>query len=513
MDSLHTQFSRFHVFKKFKDLISSWWNIDIFLVEKTAKSYSLSRDLQLKNQAVEKLFSSQLFKDYFVRSVEEQLISANNPKKASIISFPWKQAGLEVWAVPLFLGEQAEGYIVATGFVSPEKRQTLKQALSYVGLPPEQVEASAQQLKNLSPSDADYVKKFLSILAEESFALIKERERQTQIISQIKDNQSFTQYETLIGKSAPMQFLYNVLDKIKSYESPILIQGERGTGKKYLAKLIHAQSLRKEQPFVHYNCSSLDSQFLESEFFGHAKGSFRGASFDKKGLFEEAEGGSLFLNEIGSLSLGLQTKLLRALQTSTFFPLGDTKEKKINVRILTSSSKNLEEMVEEGQFNKHLYYQLNVINIKLPPLRERQEDIPLLIEHILKEKDLVGSRSFSQKAMDYLYHYSWPNNIRELEMELEKILHSAQKRETITEEDISSHIKTGKSFIDSPHMFELGKQDLKSFIRDIEKTILIDALKKEQGNKTKVSKLLQLSRTSVISKIKEYKLEKLVNQD
>ena len=510
MYSLYDQFKDFHVFKKFRDLISSWWNIDIFLVEKNQKNLFLPKEINLNNKVVKSLMGSDVFRNYFLQSLKS-LEKEQSFKSKEFFSIKWKQVDIDILAIPLVLGDHLEGYIVATGFLNSKKLlENLKQALSYLNLSEEDIDRHLLELKSLNDSDKVYVEKFLSILAQESFSLIQEKQRQQEIVKRIQAEKVVQDYENFVGKSPSMQFLYNILTKIKTYESSILIRGESGTGKALLAKTIHAQSPRADKPFLSQNCSSLNNTFLESELFGHKKDAFKGASQDKKGLFEMADGGTIFLNEIGDLSLNLQAKLLRVLQDGEFFSFKDTVLKKSSARLLVATNKNLEEMIKEGLFREDLFYRLNVITIKVSPLRERKEDVPLLVQHFLKEKSPLEKKQFSQKAMKYLYNYSWPGNVRELSNEIEKILLLSDHNQTLlTEATLSKKITSSEPSFSKRNSFELGNQDLKTFLRSIEKEIITDALTQERGNKTKVAKLLGSSRTSIILKVKEYNLQNL----
>jgi len=228
----------------------------------------------------------------------------------------------------------------------------------------------------------------------------------------------------MIGKSKPMQSLYALLDKIKFADSTVMIQGENGTGKELIAKSIHYNSQRKDKNFVIQNCSAFNDNLLESELFGHVKGSFTGALKDKKGLFEIADKGTFFLDEIGDTSPQMQVKLLRVIQEGTFTPVGSTEMRKVDVRIIAATNKNLREMVEQGTFREDLYYRLNVINIRVPPLRERKEDIPVLVEAFLAKNAETSNKPKKQlmgRAVEKLYDYPWPGNVRELQNEIERL--------------------------------------------------------------------------------------------
>src|SRR5580658_219746 len=230
-------------------------------------------------------------------------------------------------------------------------------------------------------------------------------------------------FENIIGTSARMQEIYNLIAKIADTDSTILIQGESGTGKELVARALHFNSSREHQPFVAINCSALPENLLESELFGHKKGAFTGAVQDKIGLFEEAQGGTIFLDEINSMAQALQTKLLRVLQERQIRRVGETKSMPINVRVLAATNESLLEKTRDGAFREDLYYRLAVIPIEMPALRERLEDIPLLVNHFVqKNADHTGAepKKVDPKSLEVLARYSWPGNVRELENAIER---------------------------------------------------------------------------------------------
>src|SRR5688572_2131153 len=230
-------------------------------------------------------------------------------------------------------------------------------------------------------------------------------------------------FENIIGTSLKMQEIYNLIAKVADTDSTILIQGESGTGKELVARALHFNSNRQHQPFVALNCSALPENLLESELFGHKKGSFTGAAQDKIGLFEEAELGTIFLDEVNSMAVSLQTKLLRVLQERQIRRVGDTKSAPINVRVLAATNEGLQEKIKGGHFREDLYYRLAVIPIEMPPLRERSEDIPLLVHHFIqKNATQTGTepKKIDPKAVEMLALYRWPGNVRELENAVER---------------------------------------------------------------------------------------------
>lgn len=232
-------------------------------------------------------------------------------------------------------------------------------------------------------------------------------------------------FTNIIGRSPAMKSLYEMMSKVVETDVPVLITGESGTGKELVATALHVNGPRRERPFVVQNCSAFNENLLESELFGHVKGSFTGANRDKQGLFEVADGGTFFLDELGEMSPALQVKLLRVLQDGTFMPVGGVKQKQVNVRVIAATNRNLEEMVQSGAFREDLYYRLNVVNLRLPPLREREGDIPLLVEFFLTKLSAGPGRDRKEidaDAMAALEGFPWPGNIRQLENEVQRAI-------------------------------------------------------------------------------------------
>ena len=232
-----------------------------------------------------------------------------------------------------------------------------------------------------------------------------------------------SQFPALLGTSAAMDRLHTQIDRVAVTSATVLITGESGTGKELVARAIHSHSLRKPNPFIPIDCSTIPESIIESELFGHVKGSFTGAIRDKKGLVEEADTGTLFLDEIGDLSVGMQVKLLRLLQEGQYKPVGGNAIRKVDIRFITATNRNLSELIKKGEFREDLFYRLNVINIHLPPLRERMEDIPVLANHFTKKYCVIHGKKvkgLSQDGMNHLMRREWPGNIRELENVIER---------------------------------------------------------------------------------------------
>ncbi len=313
-----------------------------------------------------------------------------------------------------------------------------------------------------------------------------------------------TTYElgNIFWKSFKMQELLNIIPRIAQSNSNVLITGESGTGKELVATAIHNLSLRKEKNLVAINCATFPEGLLESELFGHMKGAFTGAVYNKQGLFEIADSGSIFLDEICDMSINLQAKLLRVLENNTFRRVGGTTDIKVDVRIISATNKDPKGEIASGNFREDLYYRLNVVPLHIPPLRERRDDIPLLVEHFLA-KFSPTKRQVSPEVMKLFMEYPWRGNVRELENVIERILLLTEKEE-IAAEDVPQEIRKFKE--DIKHIPELaaGRVDLNRIIEDIEKNYLFNALKVANGNKTEAARLLNLSFRSFRHRLSKY---------
>ena len=305
----------------------------------------------------------------------------------------------------------------------------------------------------------------------------------------------------IIGKSHVMRSLFDKVLKVAPTDSTVLITGESGTGKELIAKAIHAYSERKNNEFVAVDCSSLVETLLESELFGHVKGSFTGAYQTKHGLFELANNGTFFFDEISNLSPKIQAKLLRVIQEREFMKVGDQKKIKLDIRIISASNKDLRESITKGSFREDLYYRLSVVPIRIPPLRNRREDIPLLLNHFLKKFSKRVKRNIpeiSPEAMDILIEHSWPGNVRELEHTIERIL--------ILEEGDIIRTRDLPSFISQKQVdFQMFTEDVLS-LEELEKKYIRFILKKTKGRKTEAAKILGINRKTLGLKIKKYEL-------
>src|SRR2546423_2186340 len=310
----------------------------------------------------------------------------------------------------------------------------------------------------------------------------------------------------LIGVSERMQRVYKVLQKVSQHEYPVLILGESGTGKELVARSIHFAGPRKDRPFAPVDCSSLVPTLIESELFGYVKGAFTGAMQAKQGLLEAAQGGTLFLDEIGDMPVDLQAKLLRALQEREVKPVGSTERRRIDVRIIAATNRDLETAIRNGTFRQDLYFRLNVVQVKLPPLRERKSDIPLLIAAFLDKfsNPQQPARTISEEALRRLIAYDWPGNVRELENALERAV-ALGSGPIVHVGDLPSNLQypSGQQTPDKNELLPLG---------ELERRAILHTLRETSGDKLAAARILGIGKTTLYRKLKQYKLEAEVRQ-
>lgn len=315
--------------------------------------------------------------------------------------------------------------------------------------------------------------------------------------------------KTLLGDSEPMQRIRAMIVKVSRSQAPVYISGESGTGKELVARLIHDKGPRRAQPFVPVNCGAIPSELMESEFFGHKKGSFTGATTDKQGLFQAADGGTLFLDEVAELPLHMQVKLLRAIQEKAIRPVGGHREIPVDVRILSATHKDLSELVDQGKFRQDLYYRINVIQLRVPPLRERRDDIPLLAEHVFERLcgDLPPAErpQLGEDALHALQQYAFPGNVRELENILERAL-TLCEGSTVRAADLQ--LPAPDLTADLPDTEPSDEEfALDDYLGDVERSMIEKALQQTRYNKTAAAKLLGISFRALRYKLKKLGME------
>jgi two-component system NtrC family response regulator len=355
----------------------------------------------------------------------------------------------------------------------------------------------------------DYLSKPIQL--DELEILVKKAQERCNLISenkllkeQLKEQFKF---DFIVTKSPKMEKILSTTSRVAKSNSTVLIRGETGTGKELIARALHFGSDRQNKPLITVNCAALSENLLESELFGHEKGSFTGASSQRIGRFEQADGGTLFIDEIGDISLQTQVKLLRALQFGEFERIGGTKTLKVNVRVVTATNRNLEELIENGEFRQDLYYRINVIAINLPALQERKEDIPILIKHFINKYSKENNKDvtdISKEAFNHLMHYHYPGNIRELENIIESSI-VMSRGEIITMNDFTPSVMiSSESTSLNPHNF-INSYDEK--LEAFETTMINDALEMKNGNQSQAAKVLGITERHLRSRMQKYNIK------
>lgn len=505
------EFEHIHVIKKLKQILNSWWNIDVVFTDERGHLRGIfNKDGNFCNPAVSAYFA----KETAIDSLQETVAKAIEDLRLSGNRYcfkKWDTAGYDMTIIPIVIENDFMGTVVAMGFLrdnATQRLQEIRERLAVFGASKDLIDQAVQKVKYIEDQDREHFLELVELVSQEIVTLHLEiTSRENRIKELNKELGSRYKYDSMIGKSKPMQTLYGLLDKIKAADSTVLIMGDNGTGKELIAKAIHYNSMRKDKPFVIQNCSAFNDNLLESELFGHVKGSFTGAIRDKKGLFEMADKGTFFLDEIGDTSPTMQVKLLRVLQEGTFTPVGATESKKVDTRIIAATNRNLKEMVENGSFREDLYYRLNVINIRVPPLRERKEDIPLLSEFFLnKAQSGQTKKVLTKRALEKLYDYAWPGNVRELQNEMERVVVLSGVENKITADMLSPKILEAAEKGKVQGARVMGK--LKDALEELEREMIKEGLRRTGWNKSKLAKELGISRAGLIMKVEKYGLDK-----
>ena len=357
----------------------------------------------------------------------------------------------------------------------------------------------------------DYIQKpfkhdELLLIVDRAIQHKKLREENIRLKQELKDKFKF---ENIVGKSQEMMKVFELIRATAPTKSTILLQGESGTGKELAAKAIHQNSPRANQPFVVVNSGSLPPDLLESNLFGHVKGAFTGAISDKKGLFEVADKGTIFFDEISTLNLETQAKLLRVMQEKEFMRLGGTKTIKVDVRIIAATNQDLKELVDQGKFREDLYYRLNVIKIELPPLRKRKDDIPLLVKHFIELYNRENNKNIkgvSEDVMEIFMKYDWPGNIRELENVIERAVVLC-KGEIITRDYLPNNLLQLNPEKETKISINLNDTSLRELTREYQKRIIMEALKQARGVQKDAASLLKIKPTTLNEMIKRLNID------
>ncbi len=506
------EIDRMHVISRLKELVGRWWEVQINFTDKTGflrnvKEGKFFEPLSSIGQAI--TASDRGFQDA-LNDARKLTVEAMGAKRSKTLK---STSGFSVILVPIKLSGGYVGCVFGDGFILQETLEDQKSRIcNYLErvLPDqaEELKTQVDKIPVLSKKDVTYLTELIELVVDEVVVLnediSKQKKKVDQLSGELGERYGFDQ---MIGKSAPMQAMYRLLDRVCNADSTVLVQGENGTGKELIAKALHYNSKRKDNKFLVVNCGAFNENLLESELFGHMKGSFTGAVKDKKGLFEAAHQGTLFLDEIGETSLTMQVKLLRVLQEGTFTPVGSTDMKKSNVRVLAATNRDLTKMVSEGAFREDLFYRLNVINIVVPPLRKRKEDIPLLVDHFLSKnvRRKNEKKTIAKECMEKLLNHDWRGNVRELENEIERLTVLSGDDKELTSDLLSPRIADSVKN-QFPGLRVHGR--LKDAIEQLERQMITEGLNRTGWNKSKLAKELGISRAGLIIKVEKYGLEK-----
>jgi transcriptional regulator with PAS, ATPase and Fis domain len=521
-----------------KDIVRRWWKVELAFAD--PKGYVLDhaegKVVPPNNDFCRlALFSKEGFRrcNESVKVTRDKL-RAGAPRAARRSVVHECHLGFDIVACPIQLDGDFAGFLFVGGSVHEDLTTHGEEALlrkirevAVGGAAGTDLQKALGRIPKLSEVEIDQLCDLLEFGADEIqnyHAELKRRERE--LVSITQELGERYRFENIVGNSRAMQQVFRLLEKIIESESTVLIHGESGTGKELVARAIHYNGPRAKKAFVVQNCSAFNDNLLESALFGHVKGSFTGAIKDKKGLFEMADGGTFFLDEVGDMSPSLQVKLLRVLQEGTFTPVGGTETREVDVRVIAATHKDLQKMVERGEFREDLYYRINVIKIQIPPLRERMDDLPILADHFLRKHFRVrpgqahGMRAgraapprLSSEALQAMQRYPWPGNIRELENEIERCMVLGGDLEELPEELLSQRVREAagtplqRTVQLRPGAYQsLGS--LKDAVEQLERDLIHQGLIRTHWNKSQLAKELGISRSNLITKVERYGLDK-----
>jgi two-component system, NtrC family, response regulator HupR/HoxA len=495
-----------HAIRKLDTIISRWFELELFFCDSHA---NLKAHDKIENRFLKMYLDLPAVKESFPKEIKEQLGKITDDGGLLNLGIPHIYGLVK----KIYLDDEFNGFIFCYPFLKDNITPTEEgEILRSLQMDREDARSILKNMKKLGPDQLDRARDLLELMSEEIADFQKAKNNRDDIINSLSNELSEKyRFHNIIGKSKSMQKVYQVLEKLKKNESNILIEGENGTGKELVAKAIHFNSPRSKKLFMEVNCSAFNENLLDSELFGHVKGSFTGAIKDKPGLFEIADGGTLFLDEIGDTSLSMQVKLLRVIQEGTFVPVGGNSQKTCDVRIICATNKNLKEMIENKLFREDLYYRLNVINIHLPALRDREGDVPILMEYFLKKKcENAGTplKSFAKRTKEKFMDYSWPGNVRELENEIERLVALAGDEKILNADSISGRILGGGDRVLTGEKFQTSSGKLRDAVQELEIVMIREGLKRCNFNKSQLARELGISRASLIMKVDKFGLEK-----
>ncbi|MBC7532172.1 MAG: sigma 54-interacting transcriptional regulator [Oligoflexus sp.] len=505
-------FDKMHVIRKLKEIVGKWWKVQINFTDKRGflRGVPEGKFFNPLNPICQAIVADEKGFGKRVTTARQTTVESVSAKGARITQ---DVTGFSVISLPIHVNGEFFGTVFGDGFICQDsaaaQKTLIKEYLERDFPSRKDLPSKIEALPVLSSSELHYLAELITLVVDEILIMHKNLDDEKSKVGELsKELGQRYGFDRMIGKSMAMQDLYRLLEKICDSETTVLIQGENGTGKELIAKALHYNSKRKNKRLLVVNCGAFNDNLLESELFGHVKGAFTGAIKDKKGMFEAADGGTLFLDEIGDTTPQMQVKLLRVLQEGTFTPVGSTEVRRCVVRTLAATNKNLLHMVSTGEFREDLYYRLNVINVAVPSLRERKDDIPLLLEHFLTRYAKTSGapkKSIAKDCLERLMDHEWPGNVRELENEVERLCVLAGEDKDLPEDLLSARIKesTKKKF---PGLRISG--NLKDSLEDMEKVMILEGLERNGWNKSRLAKELGISRAGLITKVQKYGLEK-----
>jgi two-component system, NtrC family, response regulator HupR/HoxA len=509
-----SRYEKLQTVTKLREMIRRMWKVELSFALNEGTVFDSSRGKAVSTNANlfcnKCLLDSEGLKkcDKTVKEIVQQ-VKKSGIKEGAI--YDQCHVGFKYWALPVYSKDELVGTVMAGGFLesapTEDKRKIiLENSGAYKGAELADPQSAIDNIPILEPAQIESLEEMISFGVEEVWRYHNDTQKRRESVLEAPDYSGAPfGSKFVVGKSKAMQDLFTLLDKLRDSDSTVLILGENGTGKELVAKAIHYNSDRKVKAFVTQNCSALNDNLLDSELFGHVRGSFTGAVRDKKGLFEIANGGTFFMDEVGDMSPALQVKLLRVLQEGMFIPVGGTEPRFVDVRIIAATNRNLRAMVETGEFREDLYYRLNVITIAVPPLRDRREDISVLADYFLSKylRPSSGARKIiSPEAFDALVAFNWPGNVRQLENEIQRAIVLAGKSQIIEREMLSQAVTSATA---NPFPLKVrGK--LKDAMEHVERQIILDGLRRHAWNKSRLSKELGVSRATLIWKIQKYGL-------
>jgi len=520
-----------HIVRKVRETVRRWWGVELSFTDAAGAVVDHGKGIIIppNNRICTSCLGDTKGLSLCNRSIEEAV--ARLPKgggdggSAQLLG-PCHM-GLDIVAAPIEFGDSRQGTMFACGFLVDRAAGddvAREAALTQLGRLTLEVPHPIGAFTSIARIDERELPRLTDLMATcvSEIADHEEtvRSRERAIVELRRELSGRYRFADIVGKSSAMQRMYQLLDRIVQSDVTVLVTGENGTGKELIARALHHNGPRKDKPFVAQNCAALNDNLLESELFGHVKGSFTGAARDKVGLFKSADGGTFFLDEVGDMSPAMQVKLLRVLQESTFVPVGGTKAEKIDIRIVAATNKDLRTMVSRREFREDLFYRLCVLNVEVPPLRDRLEDLPLLCDQFLanwQARGGPGVRPTKRLAPDVLasfYERSWPGNVRELENEIERLAVLSGDAEVITHDALpqlrafSRPMAQDGGTLRASALLEQGlAQGLGGAVGKLERELIVAALEKTRGNRSRTAQILQVSRTTLLKKIRDYAID------